>query len=66
MRDDDAQRLPGGPAGAPRRPAGALESEVLAILREADGALSPATSVSGSPTAGTETGRAGNCRTAAS
>jgi len=41
VRDGDAQQLPGGPAGAPRRAAGALESEVLAILREADGALSP-------------------------
>ena len=41
MREDDAQRLPGGSAGLPRRPAGALESAVLAILRAAGGALSP-------------------------
>jgi len=32
---------PGSPPGAERRAAGALEAEILAILREADGPLSP-------------------------
>ncbi len=32
---------PGSPASGERRAAGALEAEILAILREADGPLSP-------------------------
>ncbi len=41
MPDDGAPHAPGGPPGGPRRAAGALESEVLGILRAADGPLSP-------------------------
>jgi predicted transcriptional regulator len=32
---------PGAPAGPPRRPAGALEAEVMAVLRAADTPLTP-------------------------
>ena len=35
------QPASGSPSGAERRAAGALEAEILAILREADGPLSP-------------------------
>jgi hypothetical protein len=35
------RQAPGSPAGVERRAAGALEAEILAILREADGPLSP-------------------------
>jgi predicted transcriptional regulator len=41
--DDPRQAAasPGGPGSAERRAAGALEAEILAILREADGPLTP-------------------------
>ena len=54
----------GARAGAERRAAGALEAEILAILREADGPLSPGEvrqRLARPPAAG---GRRGNCRTA--
>jgi len=35
------RQAPDGPASAARRAAGALEAEILAILREADGPLTP-------------------------
>jgi predicted transcriptional regulator len=38
---DDPRQAPGSPASAERRAAGALEAEILAILREADGPLTP-------------------------
>ena len=41
MRDDGPQSASGSPPGAARRAAGALESEILAILRGASGPLSP-------------------------
>jgi predicted transcriptional regulator len=41
VRDDGPPDAPGSPAGAARRAAGALESEVLGILRRASGPLSP-------------------------
>ena len=48
MGDEGARPAPGSPSGAEgspygaeRRAAGALEAEILAILREADGPLSP-------------------------
>jgi hypothetical protein len=42
MGDEGArQAAPGRPDGVERRAAGALEAEILAILREADGPLSP-------------------------
>ena len=41
MQDDGPQPALGSPAGAARRAAGALESEILAILRGASGPLSP-------------------------
>jgi predicted transcriptional regulator len=39
--DQGSPHAPGSPPGAARRAAGALESEVLAILRRAGGPLSP-------------------------
>ena len=39
--EEDPPLAPGSPPGAERRAAGALEAEILAILREADGPLSP-------------------------
>ena len=39
MRDDDTG--PGGAGGGQRRPAGALEAEVLAVLRDAGAPLTP-------------------------
>jgi hypothetical protein len=41
MGDEGARQAPGRPDGVERRAAGALEAEILAILREADGPLSP-------------------------
>lgn len=41
MGGEGPRQAPGSPAGAERRAAGALEAEILAILREADGPLSP-------------------------
>lgn len=41
MRDHGVQDASGSPAGAARRAAGALESEILGILRRASGPLSP-------------------------
>lgn len=41
MRDSSPEHGSGGSPGVPRRAAGALESEVLGILREASGPLSP-------------------------
>jgi predicted transcriptional regulator len=41
VQDDGPQSAPGSPAGAARRAAGALESEILAILRGASEPLSP-------------------------
>lgn len=41
MGDGGSPHAPGAPPGAARRAAGALESEVLAILRRAGGPLSP-------------------------
>ena len=41
MRDHGLQDASGSPAGAARRAAGALESEILGILRRASGPLSP-------------------------
>src|SRR5258707_13963799 len=42
MGDEGARRAaPGRPDGVERRAAGALEAEILAILREAEGPLSP-------------------------
>ena len=41
MQDDGPQPAPDSPAGAARRAAGALESEILAILRGASAPLSP-------------------------
>jgi predicted transcriptional regulator len=41
VRDNDPQHTPGSSPGAVRRAAGELESEVLGILREASGPLSP-------------------------
>ena len=41
MRDDGSQPASGSPAGAARRAAGTLESEILGILRGASGPLSP-------------------------
>ena len=41
MRDHDAQHAPGSSPGGPRRAAGALESEVLGILRGAGRPLTP-------------------------
>jgi predicted transcriptional regulator len=39
--EEDPPLAPGSPPGAERRAAGALEAEILAILREGDGPLSP-------------------------
>jgi predicted transcriptional regulator len=39
--DDRTQQAQGGPPGAPRRAAGALESQILAILRAAGRPLTP-------------------------
>ncbi|HEX5288580.1 MAG TPA: BlaI/MecI/CopY family transcriptional regulator [Streptosporangiaceae bacterium] len=41
MADDGARQAAGSPPGAPRRAAGALESEILAILRGAGRPLTP-------------------------
>jgi predicted transcriptional regulator len=41
MRDDGPPHASGSPPGAARRAAGTLESEVLGILRQARGPLSP-------------------------
>jgi len=41
VHDTGPGRPPGEPAEAPRRPAGALEAEVLAVLRAAQAPLSP-------------------------
>lgn len=41
MGGEGPRPAPGSPPGAERRAAGALEAEILAILREADGPLSP-------------------------
>ena len=41
MHDTGPRHPPGDPAEAPRRPAGALEAEVLAVLRAAQAPLSP-------------------------
>jgi predicted transcriptional regulator len=41
VHDAAARHLPGEPAESLRRPAGALEAEVLAVLRAADAPLSP-------------------------
>ena len=41
MGDEDPRQAPGSPASVERRAAGALEAEILAILREADGPLTP-------------------------
>jgi predicted transcriptional regulator len=41
VRDHGLQDASGSPAGAARRAAGALESEILGILRRASGPLSP-------------------------
>lgn len=41
MHDTGPGHPPGEPAEAPRRPAGALEAEVLAVLRAAQAPLSP-------------------------
>ncbi len=41
MGGEGPRQAPGSPAGVERRAAGALEAEILAILREADGPLSP-------------------------
>ena len=41
MADDTARHAPGEPPGASRRPSGALEAEVLAVLRAAGTPLSP-------------------------
>ena len=41
MGEEDPGLAAGGPPGGERRAAGALEAEILAILREADGPLSP-------------------------
>jgi predicted transcriptional regulator len=41
MPDDTARNAPGDPQGASRRPAGALEAEVLAVLRAAGMPLNP-------------------------
>jgi predicted transcriptional regulator len=41
VHDDGPQLASGRPPGAGRRAAGALESEILAILRRASGPLSP-------------------------
>ena len=41
MGDDDPRQAAGSPASVERRAAGALEAEILAILREADGPLTP-------------------------
>ena len=41
MGSEGPQPASGSPSGAERRAAGALEAEILAILREADGPLSP-------------------------
>ena len=70
MGDAGPQPASGSPPGAERRAAGALEAEILAILREADGPLSPGevrqrlTPRRAPPTASRPTGRAGNCPTA--
>src|SRR5258706_12400702 len=39
--DEGPRPVPGSPPGVERRAAGALEAEILAILREADAPLSP-------------------------
>jgi predicted transcriptional regulator len=41
VHDAAARHLPGEPAESLRRPAGALEAEVMAVLRAADAPLSP-------------------------
>ena len=41
MGDEDPRQAPGSPASVERRAAGALGAEILAILREADGPLTP-------------------------
>lgn len=41
MGGEDPRQAPGSPVGVERRAAGALEAEILAILREAHGPLSP-------------------------
>ena len=41
MHDTGPRHPPGDPAEAPRRPAGALEAEVLAVLRASQAPLSP-------------------------
>ena len=41
MHDAAARHMPGEPAESLRRPAGALEAEVMAVLRAADAPLSP-------------------------
>lgn len=41
MVSDEPAGVPGPGAGSPRRPAGALEAEVLAVLRAAGVALNP-------------------------
>ena len=41
MHDDAPPGEAGGTNGAPRRPAGALEAEVMAVLQESDVPLSP-------------------------
>jgi predicted transcriptional regulator len=41
MASHEPADMPGAGAGVPRRPAGALEAEVLAVLREAGGPLNP-------------------------